>query len=422
LPTVTPRYDIQIRNAALRNQTGRFEIGIAKGRIAGIAEDLGGSASTEIDAGGNLVTESFVNPHLHLCKVWTLQMMDEAALRDYQERDMGSALTAVELAARIKERYAESWILENARRAVALAAINGTLHIRAMADVDTQARLEGLKALLRLRDEFKGIVDLQVVAFACGGIVRDQGTADLLRQGMELGADVVGGIPWIEFTDEAAAEHIKVCFDLAEAFDKDVSMLLDDAGDPGLRTLEMMAVEAIRRGWEGRALAHHCRAMSMYPQPYFQRLARTLQHARVPIVSDPQTGPLHARVKELLSEKILVCLGQDDISDAFYTFGRNNMLEVAFLAAHLLWMMTERELDALYDMVTISAAKAMNVAPFQLEVGAPAHLVVLDQPNVVEVLRFHREPVHVISHGKLVDLEAMKRLAQAPLALPDGKG
>ena len=203
-------YDILIRNARLRNQVS--------------------------DARGKLVTESYVNPHLHLCKVWTLQMLDEAALREYQGEGMTAAFTAVELTAHIKEKYEESWIVRNARRAVALAALSGNLHIRAMADVDSQARLEGLKALIRLREEFKGIVELQVVAFACGGIVRDPGTEELLREAMELGADVVGGIPWIEFTDQASAEHIKVCFDLAGEFDKDVSMLLDDAGDAGLRT------------------------------------------------------------------------------------------------------------------------------------------------------------------------------------------
>ena len=190
-------------------------------------------------------------------------------------------------------------------------------------------------------------------------------------------------------------------------------MLLDDAGDPGLRTLEMMALEALQRGWHGRALAHHCRAMSLYPMPYLQRLTRILNETRVPIVTDPHTGPLHARVKELLAEKVVVCLGQDDISDAYYPFGRNNMLEVAFLASHLLWMMTRQDIDKLYDMITIDAAAAINVAGFGLAEGAAANLVVLDQPDVVEALRFHHAPAHVISHGKLVDQAKMRAIASA---------
>lgn len=405
-------FDIVIRRARLRRNPGRLaEVGIRNGVIAAIAERLDGAPATEIDAHGNLVTESFVNPHLHLCKVWTLPMMEEEALKSYQGDSMGKAMAAIELASVIKQKYAEGWIADNARRAVALAALHGNLHIRAFADVDSKARLEAVKAVIRIREEFRGIVDVQVVAFAQDGIVREPDAASLLRQAMELGADVVGGIPWVEFTNADAAAHVNTCFDLAQEFDKDVSMLLDDAGDPDLRTLEMMAVEAIRRNWQGRALAHHCRAMALYPRPYVQRLARILRSAGVAVVTDPHTGPLHARVKELLDEGVRVCLGQDDISDAYYPFGRNNMLEVAFLASHLLWMMTRQEIEKLYDMITIDAAAAINLGPFGLFEGAPANLVVLDQSDPVDALRFHAPPAHVISHGKIVNPARMRALA-----------
>src|SRR3990172_8761217 len=151
-------------------------------------------------------------------------------------------------------------------------------------------------------------------------------------------------------------------------------MLVDDAGDAGLRSLEAMALEAIRRGWQGRSLAHHARAMALYPKPYFQKLAAMLKQARMGVVSDPHTGPLHARVRELLEEGVLVCLGQDDISDAYYPFGRNNLLEVAFLASHLLWMTTSADIDRLYDMITVDAARAIGLQDHRLAVPAPAHL------------------------------------------------
>jgi cytosine deaminase len=294
---------------------------------------------------------------------------------------------------------------------VAMAAMYGTLHIRALADVDSKAKLEGVKALLAVREEFRGIVDIQVVAFAQDGIVRDPGTAELMHEAMVLGCDVVGGIPWIEVTDADAKKHIDICFDLAQEFDKDVSMLLDDAGDASLRTLETMALVAIKRGWEGRALAHHCRAMSLYPSPYLERLCGTLRRAKVPIVTDPHTGPLHARVRELLSAGTTVCLGQDDISDAYYPYGRNNMLEVAFLASHLLWMMSRADMETLYDMITTAPAKAMNVANHGIAVGNAANLVVLDKPDVNEALRFHGAPAAVISHGRVVDLTGMREMA-----------
>ena len=145
--------------------------------------------------------------------------------------------------------------------------------------------------------------------------------------------------------------------------------------------------------------------------PYVQRLARILKTARVSVVTDPHTGPLHARVKELLAEGVSVCLGQDDISDAYYPFGRNNMLEVAFLASHLLWMMTRQEIEKLYDMITINGAAAIKLAHFGLAEGAPANLVVLEQPDVIEALRYHAPPRYVLSNGKVVDQARMRALA-----------
>jgi len=388
-----------------------FDIAIANGRIVGLDRSLNASASAEIDADGKLVTESYVNPHLHLCKVWTLPlMMAEDALKSYRSEGMKGSLSAIDLATKVKENYDASWITENARRAVALAALYGTTHIRAFADVDPKARLEGVKALLAVKDEFRGIVDLQVVAFAQDGLARMPGAETLMRAAMEIGADVVGGIPWIESGEVNARAHIRFCFDLAQQFGKDVSMLLDDVGDPHMRTLEMMATEATIRGWDGRALAHHCRAMALYPPDVFRELVALLRRARVSLVSDPHTGPMHARVLELLDEGVNVCLGQDDISDAYYPFGRNNMLEVAFLAAHLLWMTARAEIEMLYDMVTVAPARAMNIAGFGLEVGAPANLVVLGQSDVVEALRFHEAPHWVISHGRFVDLARMRQL------------
>jgi len=405
------QFEILIRNAKLRGEGGTlFEIGIANGKITALGNNLSGAAKTTIDAEGNLVTESFVNPHLHLCKVYTLQMMDEEALTAYQGEGMGKAMNAIELAARVKEKYDEAWIIENVRRAVAQAALYGNTHIRAFADVDSKARLEGIKALIRAREEFKGIVEIQVVAFAQDGWVREPGTDMLMRQAMELGADVAGGIPWIEYTEADIQTHVSAVFDLAVEFDRDVSMLVDDAGDPGLRSLELMAVETIKRGWHGRALAHHARAMALYPTPYFQKVAALLKKANMTVVTDPHTGPLHARVKELLAEGASVCLGQDDISDAYYPYGRNNMLEVAFLASHLLWMTTRREMETLYDMITVNAGRAMNVQDHELKVGGNANLVVLNQPDILEALREHSAPKIVVSDGKVIDHAKMESM------------
>ena len=406
---------LTIRSARLRGQPDFVDVVIRDGVVDSITSPgETGPDAVEVDAAENLVTESFVNTHLHLDKVFTLQRLGDAALAEYQSGDMGKAMSAIETAAAVKEGQDPEAMLAAGRRAVAMAAYYGNTHIRALADVDSKAGVRGVEVLVALREEFAGVVDLQVVAFAQDGIIREPGTEGLLRESMEIGADVVGGIPWIEYTEAAMAEHVRIVFDIAVENDAPVSMLLDDAGDPGLRTLEMMATEALRRRWEGRALAHHARAMQLYPDPYFERLVALLSAADVAVVSDPHTGPLHARVRELMAAGINVSLGQDDISDAYYAFGRNNMLEVAFLGAHLLWMMSESDMELLYDAITTNPAKAVGLERHELAVGNVANLVVLEGETIAEALRFHAAPRAVISHGRLVDRGAMKTAAQIP--------
>ncbi|HKZ29037.1 MAG TPA: amidohydrolase family protein [Acidimicrobiia bacterium] len=405
---------LTITNARLRNGAVA-DIRIVDGLIASIEPTAAEpSHGRSVEANGNLVTESFVNTHLHLDKVFTLRDLGDAALADYQMGGMGRAMSAIETAAAVKLSQHHDAMMAAGRRALAMAAYYGNTHIRALADVDSRAGTRGVEVLLALKEEFVDIVDLQVVAFAQDGIIRQPGTEELLRESMALGADVVGGIPWIELTEADMVEHVRLCFAIAVEHDADVSMLLDDAGDPGLRTLEMMAVETLRRNWNGRALAHHARAMELYPEPYFARLVSLLAAAGVAVVSDPHTGPLHARVRELVAAGITVSLGQDDISDAYYAFGRNNMLEVAFLGAHLLWMMARPDLEVLYDAVTTSAARSIGLQNHRLEIGAPAHLVVVQGESVAEALRFHAAPRAVVSHGRLVDQAALRELAEVP--------
>ncbi len=392
--------DYLIKNAKTRfSGNDLVQIGIQDGKVSAIAPTIEGDAKRVVDANGHLVTESFVNGHLHLCKVYTLSMMDDEALGAYTGESMGGAMTAIELAARVKEKYDESWIIENVRKAVKLAIRFGNTHIRAFADTDTKARLEGVKALIRAREEFKGKVDIQVVAFPQDGVVRDPGAEDYVEEALKLGADVVGGIPWIEYTDADAKEHIDRMFALAKKYNKPVSMLIDDAGDPTLRTLEMLAVKTIQEGWEGRVTAQHARAMALYPEPYYRKIEYLLKRAQIGVVSDPQTGPLYARVKSLYKAGVRIALGQDDIADAYYPFGRNNMLEVAFLAAHLMWMTSREELDILYDLITTNAALALNIPNYGLKVGGNADLVILNANSVWEAIWNHEAPLHVFKDG-----------------------
>lgn len=392
-----------IRNALTR-KTGNdlVEIKIVDGKINEISTKVSDKGDEEIDAKGMLVTESFVNGHLHLDKVYTLDRAGQKAIEEYNNGGMSNALSSIASAAEFKSEYDEKWIIKNVRKALDLAVKFGNTHIRAFADVDTKAKLEGVKALLKAKEEYKDKVTLEVVAFPQDGVAREQGAYELVEEALKIGADVVGGIPWIEFTREDEQDHVDKMCELAKKYNKDISMLCDDVGDAEERTFEMIIKKVIDMGWFGRATGQHCRAMMLYPENQFRKLCTLLKRAKMGVISDPQTGPLHARVQDLIKEGIPVGLGQDDINDAYYTFGQNNMLEVAFLGAHLLRMVSDKDIELLYDMVTTMAAKVLNMKGHEMVIGGNADLVVLNCKDVKQAIWYHEEPVHVIKNGVII--------------------
>ena len=190
--------------------------------------------------------------------------------------------------------------------------------------------------------------------------------------------------------------------ELAEKYNKDISMLLDDVGDAEERTLEMLCKKVIEMGWQGRVTAQHCRAMSLYPENYFRKMVHFAKEAGIGFVTDPHTGPLHLRVKDLLKAGIPVALGQDDIADAYYPYGECNMLQVAFLASHLLWMTTFDDMEELYNMVTTYVGKVLGLQNHILKEGGDADLVILQDKDVYYAIWHHKEPSLVIKEGKII--------------------
>ncbi len=395
--------DLVVRNARLVD--GRVvNLGIADGLYVAVSEEhLDVSPGTAIDAEGRLVTPSFVNAHMHLDKVYTLPLAGDAALASYTSDSMGEAMRSiVRHASAVKQHYDRSWIVPNVRRALDEAVRNGVLHVQAFVDVDTTAGLEGMASVLEAREEYRDLVDLQVVAFPQDGLLRDPGAAELCEEAVRLGADVVGGIPWIELTDRDAREHVAWACRLAAATGSRVAMLTDDAGDPALRTTAMLAEAMIEHELQGRGVACHARALATYPTPSVVRLADLARAAGLGFVSDPHTGPLHLPVREFLEDDLPVALGQDDIEDAYYPFGRHNMLEVAFLAAHVLGFLSGPDQLRLLDLVTERAARVLGIQGHGIAVGNRADLCVHHQERVVDVLREHARPRRVLRRGRVV--------------------
>jgi cytosine deaminase len=356
-----------------------------------------------IAADGGLVTEPFVDAHLHLDKVRTLPLIGDGALRAYTDAGMAESAAAIDLASAVKRHYTVERLLPGIRAALDDGLRHGVLHVQAFADVDTAAGLIGVQAVLAAREEFRGRVDVRVVAFPQDGVLRDPGAAGLVEQALDLGADVVGGIPWIEASPREQEQHVEWACALAAHRGLPVAMLTDDAPDPRYDTTRMLAEAMLRHGLTGRGVACHARALGHYDD---ERLAAVLDLARragLGLVSDPHTGAVALPVEKALAAGVPIALGQDDIEDAYYPFGRHNLLEVAFLAAHLLDMRSAPQQERLVDLVTTSAARVLGIDAHGLRAGGPADLLVHDAARTVDLLAHHAPPRVVVRSGNVLE-------------------
>lgn len=399
--------DLLVRGATLQGRPGYWSLAVSGDRITAIEPEggvvgAGTEAGVIVDADGGLVTVPFTDGHLHLCKVHTFDLVGADAMAAYTRGGMGGAMTGIERAAGVKQGQTVQRVVEGARRVLTDAVRHGVRAMQAFADVDPVAGVTGVEGLLRVREEFRSLVDVEVVAFPQDGLLREPGTEELMEEAVRLGVQVVGGIPWIEWTDTDAAEHVRRMVDLAQRHDLRVAMLVDDAGDPTLRTTEMLASALLERGMVGRGSAQHARAMGLYPEPYLRRLIALCRAAGLGFVANPHTGPLHLPFRDVVAAGIPVALGQDDVEDPYYPFGRSNMLEVAFLAAHFFRAGGDDDLDGIFRMITTDAARVLGRAVPELAVGAVADLLVLDGSSVREVLTRHAAPRHVVTGGRVV--------------------
>jgi len=389
---------------------GRRDVGVEKGRIAAIEEHLKEKAEEELEAAGRLLTPGFVNIHCHLDKCLT------SSWADVWEGTRTGSPQAIPSATRVKERFTESDIVDRASRALTSSVIAGTTAVRAFADVDTTGGLLAVKSLLRVKERFRDILDMQVVAFPQEGLMRDEGAEELLEKSMELGADVVGGIPWYEKDSGAAARHTDIIFNIAKKHDKDIHALIDDNTSPSSKNLEYFLQKAIREGYGGRVAASHCRgALDSSDDAYARRVVRLAKEADLTVVENSHISlfmygrtdghPVRrgvTRVREFLEAGVNVAVAQDDIDDPYYPFGRGDMLELAFVMCHAAHLGSPQELESAFDMVTYNAAKGMRMEGYGARVGDYADLMLLDAGGVRDALRLQPDRLAVIKRGRVV--------------------
>ncbi|MFN8485964.1 MAG: amidohydrolase family protein [Caldilineaceae bacterium] len=397
--------DIIIRQAKLMDGQ-MVDIGIHGGQITALAATLPQSATTEIQANGRLVLPAFVNGQLHACKVFWRRKL--ATLPEAVQE-----LPRFQAAQFIKQTYTVEDVAARVREVVRLALLNGTCAMRLFADVDEDAGLSALQGLLQIKQEFAHIMTIQVVAFPQAGVLNAQ-TQGFMQEALHLGADLVGGIPWIEPTTAAQQAHTRMCFELARQFDKDLHFVCDDALNPKLRTLEDVARQTLAYGYQGRVCATQCAALAVYTDDYAAEVIRLVKAAGITIFSnshvslittEPTGEPMPrgiTRIRELLDAGVPVACGQDDIDNWYYPFGRNDMLEVAHFMAHNGQFAWRGEVNRVLPMVTEAPARVMGLPNYGLQESATANLVVLDAPDWHQALQFQVDKRYVVLRGRLV--------------------
>jgi cytosine deaminase len=420
--------DLCIRNARLRDGTVS-DIAIAGSEIVAIEERLPARAARELDAGGALVLPGLVDAHLHLDKALTSLALPPRARGTFEE--------SIELTLEARRRYTSDDLIERGTRVLDQAIMSGTTALRAFADVGTVGGVKAAQAVLALRDRFRPLLDIQVVAFPQEGLLRDPGAADLLVEAMTLGCDVVGAFPWFELSDRHAIDHLRQVFDIARRFDADIHALVDDEPvAPHSRNLEQLALATIEAGWQGRVVASHACGLASYDDHSADRLMRLVREACISICANSHVSLVskceHARepiprgitrVRELIAHGVNLICAQDDVGDPYYPFGRADMLEVAGYLAHTAHLYRPDQAALVVDAITINAARAMRLKNYGLHRGATADLVVFEEGHTAtDLLRLQPARRWVVKSGRVVAETEVRRTLLRPREGTRGDG
>jgi len=394
--------DLRLRGARLVGTDELTDLGIRAGRLVPLEDE----ARETLDLGGRLVTPPLVEPHLHLDAVLTV---GQPRYNQSGSLFEGIALWA-ERVASLTAADVRSRVLQVLRWQVA----NGVQHVRSHVDV-CDPQLTALRTLVDIRQEVAGQIDLQLVAFPQQGIFSFDGGPELMRRAVELGADVVGGIPHYELTREMGVDSVRFAMELAAEHGLAVDIHCDETDDEHSRFIEVMVAETLRLGMSGRVTASHTTAMHSYNNAYAHRLVANIARAGLHMVTNPldnavlqgrfDTGPIrrgHTRIKALQEAGVNVCIGHDSVMDPWYPMGYGDPVQAAFVLAHLAHFSGEAEMHRLFDMVTVNAAAALGLTDYGLREGGPADLVVFDAPTDLDALRLVPRRYLVLRAGRVV--------------------
>jgi cytosine deaminase len=405
-------YDLILRQAKPWVENGQQEkildIAVSKGRIEKMAGQILVQGRKEIRVEGKVVLPGLNNCHLHLDKCF----IGEHAVKDY---DM---IEATKKGREIKRRYTQEDIECRASKALDLAILSGTSNIRACIDVDLTVGLAAVKAMLSLKEKYRGKIGLQLVAFPQEELLDAPGTEALMRETMRMGVDVVGGRP---HSDRDPHAHIDLIFKIAKEFDRDIDMSVDavyptEAFDPSTLSLKYYVEKTKQEDYETRVTAHHVLALSSVdPGPAAELISRVkdvdMNITTLPTSNLYTEGRRDAkkprrgltRVKDFMNAGVNVAIGTDNIDDVFMPHISADMLREAFVASCAAHLGTESELRFLLDSITYGGAKTLGIIDeYGMAEGKIADFVVLDTDKPLEAITAQPIKRYVIKEGEIL--------------------
>jgi cytosine deaminase len=413
-------FELKITNANLPDGRKGVDIGVRDGRIAAIEHNLAGEAGEVIDADGQLVSPPFVDCHFHM----------DATLSLGQPRynESGLLLEGIQIWGELKPLLTHEAVIERALNYCDLAVAQGLLAIRTHVDICDE-RLLGVEALLEVKKRVAPYIDLQLVAFPQDGLYRFPNAEALLTRALDMGVDVVGGIPHFERTMADGAASVKAVCEIAAERGLLVDLHCDESDDPMSRHIEALAYETQRLGLNGRVNASHLTSMHSMDNYYVSKLLPLIAEAGVSATANPliniviqgrhDTYPKRrgmTRIPEMLSYGITCAFGQDCMMDPWYSLGQADMLEVAAMGLHVGQMTSRDGVRQCFDLVTNGPAKVMHLEGYGVDVGCKADMVLLQAADTIDAIRLKATRLAVIKGGRVIARTAPR---QAALALPD---
>ncbi|GAB1583578.1 amidohydrolase family protein [Phyllobacterium phragmitis] len=399
-------FDLIIRNGNLSDGRRGFDIGVSDGKIAAIEKNITAEAGAEIDASGRLVSPPFCDPHFHMDATLSLGMP--------RMNVSGTLLEGIALWGELRPQLTREALVERALRYCDLAVTQGLLYIRSHVDT-SDPRLVTAEALLEVREKVAPYIELQLVAFPQDGYYRAPEGAASLKRALDMGIDIVGGIPHFERTMEEGRRSVEALCRIAADRGLPVDMHCDETDDPLSRHIETLAAETIRFGLQGRVAGSHLTSMHSMDNYYVSKLIPLMAEAEINVIPNPlinimlqgrhDTYPRRrgmTRVRELMAAGVNVSFGQDCMMDPWYSMGSADMLEVGHMAIHVAQMGGIEDKRRIFDALTVNSAKTMGLTGYGLEVGCRADFVVLQAEDVLEALRLKPNRLFVVKDGKII--------------------